>query len=266
MFNPTLYLQGIKGIWKMLLIFAAILTMYFTIIISMFDPALGSALNEFAEAMPELMATVGMDPSSTTMISFMSAYLYGFIMLIFPMIFSIICANSLVARHVEKGSMTYLLAAPVKRRSVAFTQSMVLCTGIVFLSAFATVLGIVACEVSFPDELDIKGFVLLNVGALCLQLFIGAICFLASCVFSDTKLSIAFGAGIPALGFIIQMLANAGDELEGIKYATFFTLYNPEAVAAGETEALLGIAVLFVGALVLFFVAIAVFARKDLHI
>ena len=50
MINWTLYKRGIRGSWKMLLIFAAVLTMYFTIIISMFDPALGSALNEFAKA------------------------------------------------------------------------------------------------------------------------------------------------------------------------------------------------------------------------
>jgi len=58
MINWTLYKRGIKGSWKMILIFAAVITMYFTVIISMFDPALGSVLDEFAKAMPELMAIV----------------------------------------------------------------------------------------------------------------------------------------------------------------------------------------------------------------
>jgi len=266
MFNFTLYKRGMQGSWKMLLIFAAVLTMYFTIIISMFDPALGSVLNEFAEAMPELMAMVGMTPSSTTMLGFMSAYLYGFIMLIFPMIFSILSANKLIARHVDNGSMTYLLAAPVKRRTVAFTQMKVIASGIFALTAYATIMGIIACELSFPGELEIGKFILLNLGALCLQLFIGGICFLCSCIFNDTKYSIGFGAGIPALAFIIQMMANAGAELENAKYATFFTLFNPDGITAGETGAIWGMVTLFVGAMVLFISAITIFNKKDLHI
>lgn len=266
MFNFTLYKRGMQGSWKMLLIFAAVLTMYFTVIISMFDPSLGSVLNELADAMPELMSMVGMNTGSTTMIGFVSSYLYGFIMLVFPMIFSIICANKLIARHVDKGSMTYLLAAPVKRVSVAFTQIKVIVSGIFLLTLYAAVLGIIACEASFPGELEIGKFILLNAGAFCLHLFIGGICFLCSCIFSDSKYSIGFGAGIPALAFIIQMMANAGEELENAKYATFFTLFNPEGITAGEAGPIWGMTVLFAGGVILFSAAAAVFSRKDMHI
>lgn len=266
MFNFTLYKRGIQGSWKMLLIFAAVLTLYFTVIISMFDPALGSVLNELAVAMPEMMAIVGMSPTSSTMIGFMSAYLYGFIMLVFPMIFSILCANKLIAKHVDTGSMAYLLSAPVKRVSVAFTQMKVIVSGIFAIMAYVTVMGIIAGEISFPGELEIGKFLLLNLGALCLHLFIGGICFLCSCVFSDTKYSVGFGAGIPALAFIIQMMANAGEQLENAKYATFFTLFNPGGIVAGESSAIWGMVALFVGAVVLFASAIAIFNKKDLHI
>ncbi len=266
MFNVALYKRGMQGSWKMLVIFAAVLTMYFTIIVTMFDPELGSALDELAAAMPQLMAMVGMNPADTTLVGFMSAYLYGFIMLVFPMVFSILCANRLIAQQVDRGSMAYLLAAPVKRSSVAFTQMKVLAGGIFALVAYATVLGVVSCEAFFPGELEIGKFLLLNVGVLCLQLFIGGICFFCSCVFSSTKYSVGFGAGVPALAFVIQMLANAGPALDGAKYATFFTLFDPNGVTAGEAGALWGMAVLFAGALLLFGGAIAVFSKKDLHI
>lgn len=266
MISLPLYKRGLKSNWKTLVIFAAVLTLYFTVIISMFDPSLGSALDEFAKAMPNLMAMVGMNPSSATMNGFLSAYLYGFIMLVFPMIFSILCSNQLVARQVERGSMVSLLAAPVKRSKVVVTQMLVLVTGLVLLVAYATGLGIVNCGLSFPGELDVGSFLLLNLGALCLHLFIGGICFLSSCAFSDVKYSIGFGAGIPALMFIIQMMANAGKDLEAAKYATFFTLFHPDGITAGEPWAFCGIAVLFVGAVILFGTAITVFSKKDLSI
>ena len=264
--NLTLYKRGIQGSWKMLLIFAAVISMYFTVIVSMFDPALGSALNEFAKAMPELMAIVGMNPASAELISFLEAYLYGFIMLVFPMLFCILSANKLIVRHIDRGSMTFLLAAPVKREAVAFTQIKVLVTGLFALITYATLLGIVNCEISFPGELDIKSFILLNVGTLCLQLFIGGICFLCSCVFTDSKYAVGVGAGIPALGFILQMMANAGKDLEKIKYATFFTLFDSDGIISGETFAIRGMLALFAGAIVLFSTAILIFSKKDLHI
>jgi len=266
MINFTLYKKGLLGSLKMLLIFMSVLTMYFLIIVSMFDPSLGSVLNELTGAMPELMAMFGMNQSSVTMLGFLSSYLYGFIMLIFPMIFSILCANRLIAGHVDKGSMVYLLAAPIKRKSIAFTQMKVLASGIFALMLYASAIGIIACEASFKGELAIKKFILLNVGALCLQLFISGICFLCSCIFNDTKYSIGFGAGIPALAFIIQMLANADNKLEKVKYATFFTLFSPDGIASGEKSAVLGMIALFVGAVILFISAIAIFSKKDLHI
>ena len=90
--------------------------------------------------------------------------------------------------------------------------------------------------------------------------------FLASCVFSDTKRPIAFGAGFPALMHVVQMLANVGGKAEQLKYVTYFTLFNPDGILAGETCDLVGAAVLLAGAAVLFALAEQVFCRKDLHI
>ena len=266
MINWTLFKHGMQRSWRLLIIFGAVLTMYFTIIVSMFDPELGSALDEFAKAMPEIMAMVGMNPASGELVNFMAAYLYGFIMLVFPMIFSILSANRLIARHVDRGSMSYLIAAPVRRVTVAFTQMKVMAAGIFAIVFYAALLGIAVCEISFPNELEIGKFILLNVGVLCLQLFIGGICFLCSCVFNDSKYAMGVGAGIPALAFVIQMMSNAGKELENAKYATFFTLFNPDGIIAGETGAIGGIAVLFIGAILLLGAAVIVFTKKDMPI
>ena len=83
-------------------------------------------------------------------------------------------------------------------------------------------------------------------------------------LFSDTKLSIAYGAGIPALMYVLQILANVGEKAEKIKYFTFFILFDSNGIAAGETDAFLYSVVLLVGAIVLFVSGIEVFARKDL--
>ena len=266
MFDLTLFKREMKGSIKLLIIFGAIMTLYVSVIISMYDPEMMKSLDEWVNIMPEIMSAVGMKEGATSLIGFMSSYLYGFVLIICPMVFCILRANGLIARYTDKGSMVTLLAAPVKRRAVVFTQMKVLASGIFAFVIYATILEIVCAASSFPGKLDISKLLLLNTGLLCLHLFIGGICFLASCLFSDTKNSIAFGAGIPALMFILQMLANTGGKAENFKYITFFTLFNPDGLIAVEKGAIVGIIALFAGALLLFNTGFTVFSRKDLSI
>lgn len=266
MINRILYKREMKGSIKMLLIFGVIITLYVSIIISMYDPKLAESLDSFTELMPEIMAAVGMKAGAASLLEFMISYLYGFILLIFPMLFCILRANGLIARYVDKGSMVSLVAAPVKRCTIAFTQMAVLLSGSLILIIYSTVLEIVCAENFFPGELAVPDLLFLNAGLLCLHLFIGGICFLASCVFSDTKYSIGFGAGIPVLMYVLQMLANVGGAAEKAKYFTFFTLFNPDGIISGETGAIIGLAVLLCGGIVLFTLGIMVFSKKDLYI
>lgn len=106
----------------------------------------------------------------------------------------------------------------------------------------------------------------LNAALLCLLVFIGSICFLASCIFSDVKYSLAFGAGIPALMYIFQMLANAAKKAEIVKYFTFFTLFDANGIVARDTGAVAGAIMLGTGAVILYVTGVIVFCRKDFHI
>ena len=226
MISMALYKRELKGSVKLLLILGAIITMYVSIIISMYDPEMMKMLDSFAEAMPELMAAVGMRANAANLLGFMVSYLYGFILLLFPMLFCILRGNSLVARYVEKGSMVSLVAAPIKRRAIVLTQMTVLISGILLLILYSTVLELICAGSGFPGELDTIELLVLNGGLLWLQLFIGGIWFVSSCIFSDTKYSVAFGAGIPIFMYVLQMLANVGGNAEKAKYFTFFTLFD----------------------------------------
>lgn len=266
MVNITLYKREMKGSIKLLAIFTAVITLYVSIIISMYDPEQMALLDSIVETMPEIMAAVGMKAGAASLLGFMISYLYGFILLLFPMVFCILRGNGLIAKYIERGSMVSLAAAPVKRRTIAFTQMTVLVSGILFLIIYSTVLQIVCSEVSAPGELEVAELVCLNVGLLCLHLFIGGICFLASCIFSDTRYSIGVGAGIPALMYVLQMLSNVGGHADKARYFTFFTLFDPDGIIARDSSAMIGIAVLFIGSVALYLFGIMVFCKKDLHI
>lgn len=266
MLNGALYKRGMKGSIKLLVILSAVITLYVSVIISMYEPELAKLLDSYVELLPEMMSAVGMTAGATSLIGFMCSYLYGFILLIFPMLFCILRGNGLIAKYVDNSSMVSLLTAPVKRCTVAFTQMMVLVSGIFILVLYSTILELVCAEFYFPGELDVTTLLVLNGGLFCLHLFIGGICFLASCLFSDIKYSIGFGAGISIFMYVIKMLANMGGKAEKAKYFTFFTLFRPEEIVAGESGAMIGVMVLFVGGIALFILGITVFRKKDLHI
>lgn len=266
MISGALYKKEAKSTLPLWLIISAVNTLYLAIIVWMFDPELGNALKTFEEAMPDLMAMFGMMPAGENLTQFMGAYLYGMIMQILPMIFTIILANRLIAKHVDSGSMAYLLAAPISRVKLAVTQLMVLVSGLVLMIAYCTGLGIFLAEMMFPGELNIGGFVLLNVGCLALQLCIMGICYLSSCAASETKWSLSFGAGIPVFAYVLQMLSTQGEAAENFKYATFFTLFNTSGLINAESTALLQAGALLVIGLVLSVLGVVAFKKKDLHI
>ncbi|MFW5631406.1 hypothetical protein [Acetivibrio ethanolgignens] len=51
--NRILFLKECKSNYKLLLIFMAVLTMYGSMIVAMFDPRLGESLAMMAESMPD---------------------------------------------------------------------------------------------------------------------------------------------------------------------------------------------------------------------
>lgn len=266
MINAALYRRELKGGLRLLAILAAVIALYVAVIVSMYDPQMMAMLDGFTRAMPQLMAAVGMRAGATSLLGFMVSYLYGFILLVFPMAFCILRANGLVAKYVDEGSMALLLAAPVKRRTVALTQLAVLITGLMLLMLFTAAVELVCAAISFPGQVSLAELLRLNGALTCLHLFLGGIGFLASCVFSDARCSLGFGAGIPVLMLVIRMLANMGGAAEKAKYFTCFTLFDPLGIVARDSGAALGAFVLLAGAVALDALAVAIFCRRDLSV
>lgn len=264
MISMPLLKKEVKSNYKLFIIFAAVLAMYISVIIPMFDPKIGNALAEFEKAMPEIMAAFGMSNPGTTLIEFINTYLFGFLFMVFPMIFEIIIANKLIAKYVDSGSMAYLLATPNKRGKIAITQAVFMLLSVGALILFITLVGVISSEAYFPGDLDIKKYILMNVGLYCLHIAIGGLGFFASCISNDIKLSYSISAGIPIGFFIIQLLANMGGKLENFKYFTIFTLLDTNKLINGESTGVwMFLALLAIG-IVLYIAGILRFNKKDL--
>lgn len=92
---------------------------------------------------------------------------------------------------------------------------------------------------------------------------ISGICFAASCICNLSKFSLGLGAGIPLGFYLIQMMSQISEDLDGLKYVTLNTLFDPDAVVKGDGFVLPFLILAVVG-LILYAVGILVFREKDL--
>ena len=186
--------------------------------------------------------------------------------IVFPLIFGILLALRLVVRKVDNGVMSYLLCSGVERRSVWFTQMLVIITNLFVLIAFCTGLGLGCSALMFPGDLDIGAYLVLNLGVFILQLTLTGICYMCSCIFNEYRLASLFGAGIPIVFIMIQMLSNMQGSMEGLKFATLLTLFDPQKLINGNNEGYLMLGGLLVVMIVCYGVGGIIFDRKSMSL
>lgn len=264
MLSITLLKRNMYQMLKPFFIFIAVLSMYTVVIIYMYDPELIDMLNDYQEALPQMMSAAGMSGIAASLIEFIKIYLYGFLMLLFPMIFTIIICSSFITRYIDSGSMACLLASPNTRRKIIITQAVSVVIGITLLMGLITAIGAGCCGAMFPGELNINRYLMLNGCTWLLQLAIGGIVFFASCIFNEAKNYYAAGAGIPLIFFLLNMLGNMGGKMENLKYATIYSLLPADKIVAGESGIWQYNLVLAVIAAVLFMGGIMAFSKRDL--
>jgi len=249
------------------LIFAFILALYISIIISMFDPDTLRSMNAYLETLPpQLLAAMHFQSTDPSLLGFLTAYFYGFLILLFPLAFSIIMADRMIAKYVDNGSMTFLLSTPNSRIKIALTQAIFLLGSLLLLIGFVTLVGIVVSQALFPNELDIPRFIRLNFGVVLLYSALSGIGFFTSCLFDESKQSLAWGGGIPVAFLLIQMLASADEQLSNLKYLSLMTLFDPKEIIADGNNVPYAFLALGIIALGLYAGGVYIFSKKDLHI
>ena len=263
MINRALFKQGFLESIKYHIIFISISLMYILAVVWMYDPELSSALDQFVEMMPELMALMGVTAMTGELIEFVSQYLYGMLLVTLPLIFIVLFSKRLVVDMVEKGSMAYLLTAGHNRGLVVRTQALVLVTFTALMFLLVGIFTIATCEFLHPGILDMAAFWRLNFGAFCLELAIAGFCFMASCLFNDSSRTTLVAAGVPVFFYLVKMMANMGGSLADLQYATFFSLFDQPGLITGSTEAWLLSAILLLAGVLFFIAAGIIFRRRD---
>lgn len=255
----------VKANWIITLIFVVLLCMYMGSIISLYNPNSTQAMEETLKLLPEGLAKVmGIGSMPTDLVGFLGNYFYGMLVFMIPLIYVSIMGNRLITKHVDNGSMAYLLSTPNNRVKIAFTQGLYFLASITVLFIFLTGVTIGICQSLYPNMLDIPAFVILNTCALLLTCAISSICYFFSCLFSEVKYSLAFGAGVPVMFFMLNMIGGVKEELDWLASLSLYRLFRATEIISGTSDVLRICLIFILITLGLYTAGIYVFKKKNL--
>lgn len=266
MITPLLK-RNIKVSIKLGIVFLSILTMYTIVILYMFDPKLADLLKQYENAMPTVMAAIGMTGDYGTLTGFIHTYLYGFLMLIVPMLFTMLLCSKLIVIYMDSGSMACILATPHSRKHIIFTQAISIVIGILVLVCLLTGIGILGSRIMFPGQLDVSKYVQLNISLFLLHFALSGIMLFSACYFNTSQGYLILGAGLPFGFYLIQMLGNMGGKLGWMNQITIFSLFSGEEIMKGSSHIVFqkNIILLVMGIL-LYIISVIHFTRKDMSL
>jgi len=259
MFSFPYFKQTVKSNFKFLLAFTVVVCVFLTVMSYVFTPQAMDGLHTITEG--TIISNVF--SGNGTLVGFMANSFYALMAIIFPMVYSIMVGNRMVAEKIDKGSMAGFLSTPTTRLQLIVISAVYFILSLVVMWGVTSLVGIAAANAFQPEALDIKIFLMLNTGALLYHLVISGICFCSSCIFNTSRQSLTFGAGIPLFFFVVSMFIKLSDDLDFLKYLTLNTLFDTQSILSGSGYAgefmIMGIS-----ALVLYIIGIRWFQKKDL--
>lgn len=260
MFSYPYFKQTIKSNFKYFFVFTFVLCVFLVVMSYVFTP---ETVDNLHLVMEETFVSNIFATGNGTLVGFMSNSFYALMAIIFPMVYSIMVGNRMIALKIDKGSMTGFLSTPTTRLQITMTSALYFVLSLLVMWSIASIVGILGANYFQPGALDIETFLMLNVGALLYHLVISGICFCSSCIFNNSKNSLTFGAGIPLFFFVISMFLKLSDDLEFLKYFTLNTLFDTQSILSGSGY-INEFIIMLVIALMLYVIGIVWFQKKDL--
>ncbi|MGG1684258.1 ABC transporter permease subunit [Pseudalkalibacillus sp. NRS-1564] len=265
--NMTLYARMLKVHAKSISSYAIGSALYLLLIIGIY-PSIADApgLNELMESMPEsFLAAFGMEGGFQHVSDFIAGEYYGLLYIVILSIFCLMTASQLMARHIERGSMAYILATPNSRKKIAFTQSLVLLTGLLIIGLTTALAGVIGTEILIDDKpFEAMTFMKVNLVGILLFYVISAYSFLFSSLLNDERQALGLSGLLTIVFYGMDLIGKMSDQLDWMVNLSLFSTFRPVEIARGSVEIWPSMTFLLLLGTVLYALAIMIFAKRDL--
>lgn len=232
----------------------------------------GSLLDSLPSEVSDALEDIGQADLYTLIVGSIFYKLAG---LLLPIIYMIMASNNLISGQVDSGSMAYVLSTSIKRKTVAFTQSVYLVGSLLAMFLLTTATGCVCLAIVGTDiGLTYGKLLLLNLGAFLVLFALSGLNFFTSCYFDRSKRSMAIGGGLSIFALVAAMLGLFGspvipkvvrlDSLNYFNYTTIISMFDVVSIMDGTTVFVWKFAILAALGLIGLIAGSLKFTKKDL--
>jgi ABC-2 type transport system permease protein len=160
------------------------------------------------------------------------------LILLGAVVWAIARGSDCVSGEIGRGTMEMLLAQPIRRSSIYFTQALVAVLGS-FLLASAAWCGIAVGlgTVEIYNRVSAILFIPPAINLFALMVCVGGIAALASSCDSQRWRTVGLVGGLYAVSLLLEVVGQISDRWQWVGYASFTTAYEPQAMVARSAEA-----------------------------
>lgn len=258
-----LFRYDLRRLFRLWLLIAVLTAAYAYAVLRMYD---GSPRILAASDSVQRMLLFGFVSGSNAYTAFVINDLYSLTLFLLPAAFSLLAAQQLMVRLVENRSMSWLLASPNSRTRIVWTQALALLVSLALLMAAGCAITVGLSEWLYPGQLDIMAYMLLTAEFFALQVCIAGVGFLFSCLCAESARALLGSCCICLIFYGITLVSNLGSQFSVLRYATVFSLVQPERILRLErTACLLPLIAALIG-LVLLALSAWRFQKRNLHL
>ena len=184
---------------------------YLVLILSIYEQDIIQTIEATTKMYPPgMIAAVGMDKIPLNLADFAASYFYDFPFQMLLLVHVIMLPIRLVAKHVDNGSMSYLLSTPNSRVKIVVTQATYMTLRLGIMMIVVTALAVLFSQALSPGALDFPAFLSLNLAAYLTALAMASIVFFFSCFWNSTIYAIGTRSAVLLLFFIFSTIGRFG--------------------------------------------------------
>ena len=173
-------------------------------------------------------------------------------------------ATDIIARDVEDKSIDIVLSYPVARSEIIINRLI----GLVILLVCSTLLFVLGCScgvIYTGQELNVESLMIATAMSVLMSLNFAAVTLLISVVVHRSMFSLGLTFCIFGFMFVYEgMLTKLIPALEKLSFISLFHFYQPDDILIRQTYAMGNAIVLCITFVILVFIGIAAFRRKDI--
>ncbi|MBX3415833.1 MAG: ABC transporter permease subunit [Pirellulales bacterium] len=269
--NRALWFKSIREARLLLLSCAVLMFIFNWIFVWVTSLVDLSALRIFLKALPPEMQNlsgVSVDEVATYSGRIALAYVDPVVLMV-AAVWAISRGSDAVSGEINRGTMELLIAQPVRRFTVLWTQATVTIVGGMLIAAsclLGTAMGLWTIE--FDEPIKAATFIPAATNIFGLIFFLAGTSTLASSWESYRWRTVGLMGGVFIIGLIIKVMARTVSKLDWLAYFTFFGAFEPQAMVSNTDRAwelVLRYNSLLLGmGLAAYIAATVIFCRRDL--